>query len=244
MLEGEPGTGKTELAEAYSRAMGEPLIPYQCHNWSDSDDLFCGVDVPAAVAGEADKVRQLGVLARASQLSQKRPVIVLLDEIDKASEHTESLLLDWLQSGRVPIRPGVTIRANFSNMLIFITANDMRPLGEALYRRTVRVRMEQLPADVFSEVIQHKGQCPRAIADRIVKLCDLLSKEGMYLRPSIQECVQLSRTLRISLDSTGGADYAITQHLCRTPDAVKHLTSREQYDTIKSELASIALDRS
>lgn len=150
LLEGAPGTGKSAFAEAvYNILKGQgrtvELIVYQFHSWSDADELFVGVDVCAAVAGDAEAVRQDGVLAKVARASEKGMVVLLLDEIDKCMQRTEALLLDWLQSGRVPIRPGVQIQTTLQNVLCFITSNAQRELSDALLRRARRLMMQPLP---------------------------------------------------------------------------------------------------
>jgi MoxR-like ATPase len=129
-----------------------PLVVYQAHAWTDSDELFVGVDVAAAVAGDAEHVREDGVLARVARLSQAEPpvgapvsLVLLLDEVDKAPERAEALLLDWLQSGRVPVRPGIQIQTQLDRVLMILTTNGARPLGEPLIRRCRRLHMTPLP---------------------------------------------------------------------------------------------------
>ena len=145
ILEGQPGVGKSALAWAVAEIVKARFVPYQFHAWSDSDELFVGVDVCAAVAGESELVRQEGVLSKVARLSQESTVVLLLDEIDKAPERTENLLLDWLQTGRVPIQPGVHLYTNLERVITFITSNGFRDLSIATTRRAARVMMQPLP---------------------------------------------------------------------------------------------------
>jgi len=71
LLTGAPGTGKTAFAEAVASELGAFYIYTLLHSWSDDQELFQGVDVAAAVAGDADAVRQPGVLAVAAEKSRQ-----------------------------------------------------------------------------------------------------------------------------------------------------------------------------
>ena len=68
LVTGAPGTGKTALAEAMAKATGGVFLYALLHSWSGADDHFRGVDVGAAVAGDAERVHQPGVLALAERL--------------------------------------------------------------------------------------------------------------------------------------------------------------------------------
>jgi MoxR-like ATPase len=194
LLEGPPGAGKTFLPEVLARALGAELVFDQFHAWTDSDQLFVGVDVAAAVEGDASAVRQDGVLARAARLSETatpdQPVIVILDEVDKAPERTEYLLLDWLQSGRVPVAPGQQLQTRMENVLVFLTSNAVRQLGDALLRRVRRVRMQPLPAATVEAIVTAKTDAPAGVVKIARKAGqEVAQAESTFLSP--QELVRM-----------------------------------------------------
>jgi len=169
ILEGLPGTGKTKFAEVVASIVKAPIVVHQMHQWTDADELFVGVDVAAAVGGDAANVRQDGVLAQVARLSERGPVILLLDEVDKTHERCEALLLDYLQSGRVPVKPGVHLRTVIHNVIVFLTSNAMRDLSDALYRRCGRVQMGLLPFDTQVSIISSKAGVPTGLTKLIWK---------------------------------------------------------------------------
>jgi MoxR-like ATPase len=153
LLDGAPGTGKTALAQAYATARGADYIYTLLHAWSDDQEMFRGIDVAAAVAGDHARVHQPGVLAVAADATHRGPVVLCLDEIDKAPERVEGLLLDVLQTGRVPVRPGEHLSADLGNLVVMVTSNATRPLGDALLRRCRRVRMQPLAVALLDEIV-------------------------------------------------------------------------------------------
>ena len=163
LLEGPSGCGKSALARAAATATGATLVMYQCHAWTDADELFVGVDVAAAVAGDSEAVRQDGALLRVAREAEQGEVVFLLDELDKTSERAEALLLDWLQSGRVPVRPGVQVETRLDRVLVVITSNGQRSLSDPLLRRCRRVAMEPLPVGVQEELIARATGAPTGL---------------------------------------------------------------------------------
>lgn len=211
ILIGPPGVGKTREAILHAEKTGGELVYHLLHQWSDADELFYGINIVAAIAGDADNVKQEGVLARAARLSHTGKVTLCLDEIDKSTEACECLLLDFLQYGRVPVAPGVQMQANFDNITIFITTNDMRTLSEALMRRCRRVFMNPLPIAQQEAIIQERTNAPMGLVRVAWKAArwvaekennpNLSMNEGFGL---IKELLEEARTKTEAIDALIG----------------------------------------
>lgn len=194
LLEGPPGCGKTSFGDVIAEQLRATLVYCLCHSWTDDAELFVGVDVAAAVAGEADHVRQPGVLARAAELSHSGPVVVVIDELDKAPERVDALLLDVLQTGRVPVRPGVHEQIDLTRTVFVLTSNGARPHIDALMRRVRRVRMRPIPVEVLDGLAADASGAPKGVVTIASKLARAIAEgEGTIL--SVQELSHLCRDL-------------------------------------------------
>ena len=204
LVTGAPGTGKTALAEALAKAAGAPLLYALLHSWSGADDLFRGVDVGAAVAGDAERVHQPGVLALAAEASHTHElVVVCLDELDKSPEPVEALLLDWLQSGRVPVRPGEHLATRLDRVLVIITSNGARPHSDALLRRCRRLRMAPMAEDLRIKLAQERSGAPAGVVRLLDRACQAVAKAEENSALSLQEIAHACReawTLAASAD--------------------------------------------
>lgn len=192
LLMGPPGTGKSAFASATAEVLNAEFLSYQFHAWTDDSELFTGVDVCAAVAGDAESVRQEGILATVARVSQDHTTVLLLDEIDKTQERTEALLLGWLQNGLVPIKPGVHLQTNLNRVITFITTNDQRELSEATKRRASRVVMNPLPVGQQEALIQTHTGMPKGFIRTLWKAARAIASAEGNNSLSIQEGIRLA----------------------------------------------------
>jgi MoxR-like ATPase len=203
IIEGAPGCGKTSLPEKVAEVLESPKVFYLCHAWTDDSELFTGIDVPSAVAGDAANVRQLGVLAQVAELSKgaspDHPVICILDEIDKTADRVENLLLDVLQTGRVPFKPGVHLQINLQNVIFFITSNGLRELGDALLRRMRRLHMQPLKVELVDDLVAGWTKADKGLVSIVRKAAmEVAQSEGTAISPQeirrlVDELVNLRR---------------------------------------------------
>lgn len=175
LLTGPPGAGKTALGEAMARAIGARHMYHMCHAWTDADELFVGVHVPAAVAGCAEQVERPGVLAQIAEASHHEDVVLVLDEIDKAPEHVEALLLDWLQSGRVAVGPCRHLTTRVDRLVVLLTSNGMRQHTAALISRCRRMHISPIPAAIAADIVSQRYGWP-------ARLVRAVAKAGEFLR--------------------------------------------------------------
>ena len=239
ILEGPPGVGKSALAEAVSKITNARFVPYQFHAWSDADELFVGVDVCAAVAGDAELVRQEGVLGKVARLSQESLVVLLLDEIDKAPERTEYLLLDWLQTGRVPIQPGVHLYTNLDRVMTFITSNGHRELSVATTRRAARVMMRPLPIKQQEILIRSKTGLDKGFIRTLWKAARAVAGEEKNDALSTQEGVRLAIATFLHAEKPDDINILLCQWAARTEkgrEAIRQNKFSSQINAAWSEL--------
>ena len=216
LVQGPPGTGKSAFASAIASVIQAQFVMYQCHSWTDADELFVGVDVQAAVAGNAESVRQEGVLARVARLSAVGMVVLLLDELDKAQDRAEALLLDWLQSGRVPLRPGIHAQTEMNNVIVIITSNDERQLSEALLRRAARLVMGPLPVEHQIALIRARTGMDKGMITMLWKLArEVAAAEGNNAL-SIQEGCRLTEAAFSFAQSKGDLQILVAQWAARS----------------------------
>ena len=210
LCEGPAGVGKTELAKALAEASGRPLIRLQCYEGLDEAKAIYEWNYKKqllriqADSGETDwhKVEQDiftedFLLARPLLLAIKatRPVVLLIDEVDRLEEEAEALLLEVLSDWQVSVPELGTVRAT-QVPLVVLTSNNTRELSEALKRRCLFLPMNYPSIEREREIILRRVPgIEAALAEQIARIVRSIRILDLKKPPSVSETLDWARTL-------------------------------------------------
>ena len=209
LVEGEAGVGKTEVAKALSGATGARLIRLQCHEGIDLHHALYDWDYPrqllhmraeGSATGEAlysERFLLRRPLLDALQASE--PVVLLIDEIDRADDEFEAFLLELLSDFQVSIPELGTITAE-RRPLVVITSNRTRELHDALKRRCLYHWIDYPSPEREAQIVRARlPGVPDAIAERVCAAVARLRGEELYKLPGVGETIAWAQAL-LALD--------------------------------------------
>jgi MoxR-like ATPase len=236
LLEGEAGVGKTEVAKALAAAHGARLIRLQCHEGIDVHQALYDWDwqrqllaLRAAEVGgaEADPPALFSrrfLLRRPllEALEEELPVVLLIDEIDRADDAFEAFLLELLSDFQVTIPELGTIRAA-GHPLVILTSNRTRELHDALKRRCLYHWIDYPSREREAEIVRARAPgVEEAIAARVCDAVARLRDADLYKLPGVGETIAWARALEAlrgredgTLDGTLGVALKMREDLER-----------------------------
>jgi MoxR-like ATPase len=206
LLEGEAGVGKTEVAKAVAGATGARLIRLQCHEGIDLHNALYDWDYPRQLlhlraGGEEELYSERFLLRRPllEALQATEPVVLLIDEIDRADDEFEAFLLELLSDFQVSIPELGTVTAD-RRPLVVITSNRTRELHDALKRRCLYHWIDYPDPEREAEIVRARlPGVPDEIAARVCGAIARLRREELYKLPGVGETIDWARAL-LALD--------------------------------------------
>jgi len=225
LVEGPAGVGKTELGKAWSTISGHELIRLQCYEGLDEaralyeweyskqmlytqllrDKLSEVLAGASTLAQAADRLAgeeeiffsERFLLARPllQAIRAECPVLLLIDEIDRADAEFEAFLLEVLSDFQVSVPELGTLKAK-QHPLVLLTSNNTRELSEALKRRCVYLYIDFPTMEAELEVVRLKvPDLASALARQAVDLVQQLRRLDLKKVPSVSETLDWARAL-------------------------------------------------
>jgi len=215
-LEGEAGTGKTEIAKAIAAALGRRLIRLQCYEGLDAASAVAEWNFAAQMVairtaeaqGATDGLRQdlFGPeflierpLLQAMRPQQGGAPVLLIDEIDRTDEPFEAFLLEALSDFQVTIPELGTIKAP-EPPIVILTSNRTREVHDALKRRCLYHWVDY--PDFPREIDILRARAPEAsetLSREVVAFVQRLRTEDLFKKPGVAETIDWAKCL-LALD--------------------------------------------
>jgi MoxR-like ATPase len=225
LAEGPAGVGKTELAKAWAGATGRELIRLQCYEgldeskalyeWEYSKQMLYTQllrDKISQVMGDATSLRDAAdklaneenvffsmrfLLPRPllQALMSEKPVVLLIDEIDRADAEFEAFLLEILSDFQVSVPEIGTVKAK-SQPMVVLTSNNTRELSEALKRRALYLYIDYPTMETELSIV--KMRVPNLnplVVKQVVEIVQRLRGLELKKSPSVAETVDWAKAL-------------------------------------------------
>jgi MoxR-like ATPase len=225
LTEGPAGVGKTELAKAWSKVSGRPLIRLQCYEGLDESKALYEWEYAKQMLYTQllrDKLSQMladaGSLTEAADrlakeedvffsdrfllarpllqaITADQPVVLLIDEIDRADAEFEAFLLEILSDFQVSVPELGTIVAKHQPTVV-LTSNNTRELSEALKRRCLYLFIDYPNHESELNIVRMRvPQLKGKLAEQAVEVVQSLRQMDLKKNPSVSETIDWAKAL-------------------------------------------------
>ncbi len=212
LVEGEPGAGKTELAKVLARGFDAELLRLQCYEgltaesalyeWNYTKQLLSvqGTEDDESVFDEEYLLER--PLLSALRGEERR--VLLIDEVDRADEEFEALLLEVLSDFQVSVPELGTVRAQTPPVVI-ITSNRTRGLSDALKRRCLFLHVAPPTFEKERAILERKvPELNGAVAAELCGMAGRLREEPLLKPPGAAETIDWARAVAALRDGGEG----------------------------------------
>jgi MoxR-like ATPase len=213
LLEGEAGVGKTEVAKVLAPALGRRLIRLQCYEGLDASTAIydwnytkqiLSIKLAESRQQPLDRLNnifseeyliQRPLLEAIRSETEGRPVVLLVDELDRADEEFEAFLLEVLSDFQITI-PEIGTLAARSKPVVVITSNRTRELHDAIKRRCLYHWIPYPALDKeYAIVLTKVPEINRDLARKICALMQEIRGIDFFKRPGIAETLDWVRAM-------------------------------------------------
>lgn len=227
LIEGPAGVGKTELAKVLAAATGRRLLRLQCYEGQDETKALYEWDYGkqllytqilrekiSQIVADAESLEEavdrigkqesvffsdrfLAPRPLLEAVRSEEPVVLLVDEIDRADEALEAVLLELLGEYQVSVPEIGTFQAKHAPYVI-LTSNNTRDLAAALKRRCLHMFLDYPAAERELDIVRSKDTgLKEALAAQLVDIVRGLRELDLRKSPSISETIDWARTLAV-----------------------------------------------